>query len=96
MMMAAWQNILISPPMTASSCPIRFLWIPSAWQNRHQQDREFKWAVQYLADGRVNPEPMVTSRIYIEDAVVDGFEKEITDRNQIKILVTPDKKYLNS
>ena len=62
----------------------------------HQQDREFKWAVQYLADGRVNPEPMITSRVYIEDAVVDGFEKAITDRNQIKILVTPDKKYLNS
>ena len=62
----------------------------------HQQDREFKWAVQYLADGRINPEPMITSRVYIEDAVEDGFEKAIKDRSQIKILVTPDKKYLNS
>jgi (R,R)-butanediol dehydrogenase/meso-butanediol dehydrogenase/diacetyl reductase len=62
----------------------------------HQQDRELKWAVQYLADGRVNPEPMITSRIYIADAVTDGFEKAIKDRNQIKILVTPDKKYLKS
>lgn len=62
----------------------------------HQQDREFKWAVQYLADGHVNPEPMITSRVYIEDAVEDGFEKAIKDRSQIKILVTPDKKYLKS
>ena len=61
----------------------------------HQHDRELKWAVQYLADGRVNPEPMITSRVYIEDAVVDGFKKGVNDRNQIKILVTPDKKYLN-
>lgn len=60
----------------------------------HQHDREFKWAVQYLADGRVDPEPMITNRVYIEYAVVNGFEKVMKDRNQIKILVTPDKKYL--
>jgi len=60
----------------------------------HQANREFKWAVQYLADGRVDPEPMITSRVYIEDAVGEGFEKVMKDRNQIKILVTPDKKYL--
>lgn len=60
----------------------------------HQHDREFKWAVQYLSDGRVNPEPIITSRIYIETAIVEGFEKSAKDRNQIKILVTPDKKYL--
>jgi (R,R)-butanediol dehydrogenase/meso-butanediol dehydrogenase/diacetyl reductase len=62
----------------------------------HQHDREFKWAVQYMADGRVDPKPMITSRVYIEDAVEEGFELAIADRNQIKILVTPDKKYLQS
>jgi len=61
----------------------------------HQYDREFKWAVQYLADGRVDPTPMITSRVYIEDAVEEGFEKAVKDRDEIKILVTPDKKYLN-
>jgi (R,R)-butanediol dehydrogenase / meso-butanediol dehydrogenase / diacetyl reductase len=60
----------------------------------HQHDREFTWAVQYLADGRVNPEPMITHRVYIDDAIKDGFDKAVVDRNQIKILVTPDRKYL--
>lgn len=60
----------------------------------HQHNREFKWAVQYLADGRINPEPMITHRVYIEDAIDEGFQKLAVDRNQIKILVTPDKKYL--
>jgi (R,R)-butanediol dehydrogenase/meso-butanediol dehydrogenase/diacetyl reductase len=55
----------------------------------HSFDREFKWAVQYLVDGRVNVAPMITSRIYIEDAVGDGFDRIMADRNQIKILVTP-------
>jgi (R,R)-butanediol dehydrogenase/meso-butanediol dehydrogenase/diacetyl reductase len=58
----------------------------------HQHDREFKWALQYLADGRVKPEPMITDRLYIEDAVGKGFDRLVKDRNQIKILVTPNKK----
>jgi (R,R)-butanediol dehydrogenase/meso-butanediol dehydrogenase/diacetyl reductase len=57
----------------------------------HSFDREFKWAVQYLADGRIDVEPMITSRVYIEDAVGEGFDKLLADRNQIKILVTPHK-----
>lgn len=60
----------------------------------HAFDREFKWAVQYLADGRVNVEPMITSRIYIEDAVGDGFDRLMADRNQIKILVTPHREWV--
>jgi (R,R)-butanediol dehydrogenase/meso-butanediol dehydrogenase/diacetyl reductase len=60
----------------------------------HAFDREFKWAVQYLADGRVNVEPMITSRVYIEDAVGDGFARLMADRNQIKILVTPRQEWV--
>jgi (R,R)-butanediol dehydrogenase/meso-butanediol dehydrogenase/diacetyl reductase len=60
----------------------------------HSFDREFKWAVQYLVDGRVNVEPMITSRIYIEDAVGDGFDRIMADRNQIKILVTPHAEWV--
>ncbi|HMD89703.1 MAG TPA: alcohol dehydrogenase catalytic domain-containing protein [Anaerolineaceae bacterium] len=57
----------------------------------HQADREFLWAVQFLADGRIDVKPIITSRIYIADAVEMGFNRLLTDRSQIKILVTPHK-----
>jgi (R,R)-butanediol dehydrogenase/meso-butanediol dehydrogenase/diacetyl reductase len=60
----------------------------------HFSDREFKWAVQYLADGRVNVEPLITSRVYIADAVGAGFDRLIADRDQIKILVTPHQEWV--
>ena len=60
----------------------------------HFADREYRWAVQYLADGRVNVEPMMTSRVYIEDAVGEGFDKLLADRSQIKILVTPHQDWV--
>jgi (R,R)-butanediol dehydrogenase/meso-butanediol dehydrogenase/diacetyl reductase len=61
----------------------------------HAFDREYKWAVGYLLDGRVNVEPVITDRIYIEDAVALGFDRLLKDRNQIKILVTPQKALLS-
>jgi len=61
----------------------------------HAFDREFKWAVQYLSDGRVDVEPLITSRVYIEDAVGDGFDRLMADRNQIKILVTPHREWVS-
>lgn len=60
----------------------------------HSADREFSWALQYLADGRVNVEPMITGRIYLGDAVEKGFERLKTDRSQIKILVTPHQDWV--
>jgi (R,R)-butanediol dehydrogenase/meso-butanediol dehydrogenase/diacetyl reductase len=60
----------------------------------HSFDKEFPWAVQFLLDGRVNFEPIITDRIYIEDAVEKGFDRLLKDRNQIKILVTPRKELL--
>jgi threonine dehydrogenase-like Zn-dependent dehydrogenase len=60
----------------------------------HSFDREFKWAVQYLIDGRVNVAPVITSRVYIADAVGEGFDRLLTDRSQIKILVTPHKDWV--
>jgi (R,R)-butanediol dehydrogenase/meso-butanediol dehydrogenase/diacetyl reductase len=60
----------------------------------HSYDREYKWAVQYLVDGRVNVEPMITSRVYIADAVGEGFDKLLADRSQIKILVTPHQEWV--
>lgn len=62
----------------------------------HSFDREFKWAVQYLADGRVKVEPMITSRVYIKDAVGEGFDRLMADRSQIKILVTPHQGWVQN
>jgi (R,R)-butanediol dehydrogenase/meso-butanediol dehydrogenase/diacetyl reductase len=61
----------------------------------HQEDREFLWAVQYMSDGRIDVKPIITSRIYIADAVEAGFNRLLTDRSQIKILVTPHKELIN-
>jgi (R,R)-butanediol dehydrogenase/meso-butanediol dehydrogenase/diacetyl reductase len=60
----------------------------------HQANREFSWAVQFMADGRINVDPIITSRIYIEDAVKEGFDRLLQDRSQIKILVTPHKEWV--
>lgn len=60
----------------------------------HSHLEEFKWAVQYISDGRFNPRPIISSKVYIENAVRDGFNKIIDDRNQIKILVTPKKELI--
>jgi len=60
----------------------------------HSHLEEYKWAVQYIADGRFDPEPLITSKVYIEDAVQDGFIKAIQDRSQIKIIVTAKKELL--
>jgi len=57
----------------------------------HTHEEEFLWAVQYIADGRINVEPMITSRIYLEDALEKGFKKLQQNRNEIKILVTPHR-----
>jgi (R,R)-butanediol dehydrogenase/meso-butanediol dehydrogenase/diacetyl reductase len=57
----------------------------------HRTRQEFRWALQLLADGRVNVEPIITDRIYIADAVDQGFDRLRNDRDHIKILVTPHK-----
>ncbi len=61
----------------------------------HTHEEEYLWAVQYLADGRVNVEPMITGRIYLADALEEGFKKLQKDRNEIKILVTPHKDWVS-
>jgi len=57
----------------------------------HTHEEEFPWAVQYIADGRIDVAPLITSRICLEDAVEKGFKKLRQDRNEIKILVTPHR-----
>jgi (R,R)-butanediol dehydrogenase/meso-butanediol dehydrogenase/diacetyl reductase len=60
----------------------------------HQHDREFAWAVKYMLDGRACVEPLITSRIYLSDAVKLGFDRLLADRSQIKILVTPHEDWV--
>jgi len=60
----------------------------------HRTEQEFKWALQLLADGRVNVEPIITDRIPLEDAVEEGFKRLRRDRDHIKILVTPRRDLL--
>ncbi len=60
----------------------------------HQANKEFSWAVQYLSDRRIDVKPIITSRIYIADAVEKGFNRLLTDRSQIKILVTPHQDWV--
>ncbi len=60
----------------------------------HTHLEEYKWAVQYILDGRFVPDPIITDKVYIEDAVEQGFIRSIKDRSQIKIIVTPQKDLL--
>jgi (R,R)-butanediol dehydrogenase/meso-butanediol dehydrogenase/diacetyl reductase len=60
----------------------------------HTYDEEFAWAVQYLADGRINGAPMITSRVHLKDALEKGIKKLQADRNEIKILVTPHEEWV--
>ena len=56
----------------------------------HSHLEEFKWAVQYITDGRFDPALLITGKVYIEDALEQGVHRAIEDRSQLKILVTPD------
>ena len=60
----------------------------------HSTDREFRWALQFLADGRVDAEPMITGRIHLADGLEKGFKTLQADRSEIKILVTPHENWI--
>lgn len=51
---------------------------------------EFGAAIQLVADGRINVEPLITGKIGIEDIVEKGFEELVNRKEEnIKILVRP-------
>jgi (R,R)-butanediol dehydrogenase/meso-butanediol dehydrogenase/diacetyl reductase len=53
-------------------------------------DREFRMVTRFLADGRFDPEPMITARIDLEDIVEDGFEDLVDpESDHVKVLVEP-------
>jgi threonine dehydrogenase-like Zn-dependent dehydrogenase len=55
----------------------------------HVYDEDFKWAVQYLMDGRVKGAQYITKYLHLDDALDQGFNELCTNRDEIKILVTP-------
>lgn len=60
----------------------------------HTFEEEYPWAIQYMADGRIDVSPLITGRVNLENAL-DGLHKLQKDRNQIKTLVTPHKDWVN-
>jgi (R,R)-butanediol dehydrogenase/meso-butanediol dehydrogenase/diacetyl reductase len=51
---------------------------------------EFDAVIEMLADGRLQPDPMVTGRIGLPDLVAGGFEELLVNKEQnVKILVSP-------
>lgn len=53
-------------------------------------NRDYRTVIRLLADGRIDPEPLVTGRIGLENITSNGFE-QLTDRTSghVKILVQP-------
>ncbi len=62
--------------------------------NAHTFHDEFPWAVQYIRDGRFDPTPIITDKIYIADGLEGGIHRTMNERDQIKILVTPHKEWV--
>jgi (R,R)-butanediol dehydrogenase/meso-butanediol dehydrogenase/diacetyl reductase len=53
---------------------------------------EFPQAIQMLADGRVDPTPMISNRIPLEEVVEKGFEECINNKSSnIKVIVNCNK-----
>ena len=53
---------------------------------------EFPQAIQMLADGRVDPTPMISNRISLEDVVEKGFKECIANkRGNVKVIVNCNK-----
>jgi len=51
---------------------------------------EFDTVIEMLADGRLQPDPMITGRIGVKDIVAGGFEELLNNKEQnVKILVSP-------
>jgi (R,R)-butanediol dehydrogenase/meso-butanediol dehydrogenase/diacetyl reductase len=56
----------------------------------HIYDEDFEAAVAYLGDGRIKAEPLITSRISLNDLVDKGLNELLTNKTgNLKILVSP-------
>ena len=56
----------------------------------HVYDEDFAAAVDLLADGRVQVDPLITQRLPLDEVVTQGFERLASGaRAAIKILASP-------
>jgi (R,R)-butanediol dehydrogenase/meso-butanediol dehydrogenase/diacetyl reductase len=55
----------------------------------HTYDEDFRTAVSYLADGRIDGNRFITRYLHLDDAIEQGFEVLMAGKDDIKILVTP-------
>jgi hypothetical protein len=47
-------------------------------------------AIALLADGRINADPLITSRVALDDAIEDGFRELVRNKDEhVKILINP-------
>lgn len=54
------------------------------------EDGDFERVIKLVAEGRIDPSPLITSRISLADAVTDGFEELVTNKDvHAKILIQP-------
>lgn len=61
-----------------------------AYQGGPRSGEEFGMVIDMLEDGRLDPEPLITDRIELDDIVDDGFEQLLDpESDQVKILVKP-------
>jgi threonine dehydrogenase-like Zn-dependent dehydrogenase len=53
-------------------------------------DHDFPAVIEAIASGRLDPRPMITSRIGLDDAVARGFDRlAAATPSEIKVLVSP-------
>jgi len=50
---------------------------------------EFRTAVRWLSEGRIDAAPLVTGTIGLDDIVTEGFERLLEENVHVKILVEP-------
>ncbi|MFZ5974884.1 MAG: 2,3-butanediol dehydrogenase, partial [Bacillota bacterium] len=52
---------------------------------------EFEAAINFLSDGRMKAEPLITGKIKLDDLIEKGFEELVNNKDKnIKIIVTPN------
>lgn len=54
------------------------------------QEGDFERVIKLVAEGRIDPSPLITRRISLADAVTDGFEELVSNKDaHAKILIEP-------
>jgi Threonine dehydrogenase and related Zn-dependent dehydrogenases len=82
------ENIEFDPnPLVHGERTVRGIF---AYESGPLGHRDYKTVIKLIDKGQIDPEPLVTGRVSLENIVTDGFER-LTDRagGHVKILVKP-------